>query len=162
MPCHAGGQPSAAGCRDSCLPLQGAKDFMGGMGLGMVAEQLTDLKLSELLDTPPPGLDEAVAIAKVSCSTNCVCEVQGLQCTLLVGNIAAQTTPGDWTRLSPLSKSGEAVCILHTSCATWPSSAAGECQHSGQPPRLSLLPRADGVMETLAALQRNWSMLEPA
>ena len=41
---------------------------MGGMGLGMVAEQLTDLKLSELLDTPPPGLDEAVAVAKVSCS----------------------------------------------------------------------------------------------
>jgi arsenite-transporting ATPase len=38
---------------------------MRGMGLGMVADQLSDLKLSELLDTPPPGLDEAVAIAKV-------------------------------------------------------------------------------------------------
>jgi hypothetical protein len=38
---------------------------MRGMGLGMVADQLADLKLGELLDTPPPGLDEAVAIAKV-------------------------------------------------------------------------------------------------
>ncbi len=34
------------------------------MGLGMVVDQLADLKLGELLDTPPPGLDEAVAIAK--------------------------------------------------------------------------------------------------
>lgn len=64
---------------------------MGGMGLGMVAEQLTDLKLSELLDTPPPGLDEAVAIAKVSCSRNCVC-VAGPASTVLLGNIAAHTT----------------------------------------------------------------------
>jgi hypothetical protein len=31
----------------------------------MVADQLKELKLGELLDTPPPGLDEAVAIAKV-------------------------------------------------------------------------------------------------
>ncbi len=38
---------------------------MSGMGLGMITEQLADLKLGELLDTPPPGLDEAVAIAKV-------------------------------------------------------------------------------------------------
>lgn len=44
---------------------QGAKDFLGGMGLGMIASQLADLRLGELLDTPPPGLDEAVAIAKV-------------------------------------------------------------------------------------------------
>ena len=36
------------------------------MGLGLIADQLADLKLGELLDTPPPGLDEAVAIAKVS------------------------------------------------------------------------------------------------
>jgi arsenite-transporting ATPase len=35
------------------------------MGLGMVADQLKELKLGELLETPPPGLDEAVAIAKV-------------------------------------------------------------------------------------------------
>lgn len=44
--------------------LQGAKEFLGGMGLGLISEQLADLKLGELLDTPPPGLDEAVAIAK--------------------------------------------------------------------------------------------------
>ncbi|XP_023753092.1 ATPase GET3B [Lactuca sativa] len=43
----------------------GVKDFMGSMGLGMVAEQLGELKLAELLDTPPPGLDEAIAILKV-------------------------------------------------------------------------------------------------
>ncbi len=38
---------------------------MKGIGMGMVANQLADLKLGELLDTPPPGLDEAVATAKV-------------------------------------------------------------------------------------------------
>lgn len=41
------------------------KDFMDGMGLGMLADQLGDLKLGELLDSPPPGLDEAIAISKV-------------------------------------------------------------------------------------------------
>ena len=40
-------------------------DFAGQLGLGAIMEQLTDLRLGELLDTPPPGLDEAVAIAKV-------------------------------------------------------------------------------------------------
>ncbi|CAN1238101.1 ATPase GET3B [Linum grandiflorum] len=51
----------------------GVKDFMEGMGLGMLVEQLCmflvnklgELKLGELLDTPPPGLDEAIAISKV-------------------------------------------------------------------------------------------------
>ncbi|XP_002530933.2 ATPase GET3B [Ricinus communis] len=43
----------------------GVKDFMEGMGLGMIVEQLGELKLGELLDTPPPGLDEAIAISKV-------------------------------------------------------------------------------------------------
>merc|ERR1719352_327749 len=42
----------------------GAKDFMSSVGLGGLADQLGDLKLGELLDTPPPGLDEAMAIAK--------------------------------------------------------------------------------------------------
>ena len=42
----------------------GAKDFMSSVGLGGLADQLGDLKLGELLDTPPPGLDEAIAIAK--------------------------------------------------------------------------------------------------
>lgn len=39
--------------------------MLGGLGLGVIANQLADLQLGELLDTPPPGLDEAVAIAKV-------------------------------------------------------------------------------------------------
>lgn len=43
----------------------GVKDFMDGMGLGMIVDQLGELKLGELLDTPPPGLDEAIAISKV-------------------------------------------------------------------------------------------------
>ncbi|KAI4382720.1 hypothetical protein MLD38_008647 [Melastoma candidum] len=43
----------------------GVKDFMDGMGLGYLVEQLGELKLGELLDTPPPGLDEAIAISKV-------------------------------------------------------------------------------------------------
>ena len=44
--------------------MQGTKEFLSGMGLGLISEQLAELKLGELLDTPPPGLDEAVAIAK--------------------------------------------------------------------------------------------------
>ncbi|KAI0499227.1 hypothetical protein KFK09_020130 [Dendrobium nobile] len=43
----------------------GVKDFMDSMGLGILADQLGELKLGELLDTPPPGLDEAIAISKV-------------------------------------------------------------------------------------------------
>ena len=43
----------------------GVKDFASSVGLGGFADQLGDLKLGELLDTPPPGLDEAIAIAKV-------------------------------------------------------------------------------------------------
>lgn len=48
--------------------LQASKDFLKGMGLGLIADQLADLKLGELLNTPPPGLDEAVAIGKVGAS----------------------------------------------------------------------------------------------
>ena len=44
---------------------KGVTDFMGSMGLGGVLSQLEDLKLGELLETPPPGLDEAIAITKV-------------------------------------------------------------------------------------------------
>ncbi|CAI5934720.1 unnamed protein product [Closterium sp. NIES-64] len=44
---------------------KGVKDFMDSVGLGGWVDQLSELKLGELLDTPPPGLDEAVAIAKV-------------------------------------------------------------------------------------------------
>jgi arsenite-transporting ATPase len=55
-----------------CYCVQSTKDFMSGMGLGMIADQLADLRLGELLDTPPPGLDEAVAIAKV-CNLHSAC-----------------------------------------------------------------------------------------
>lgn len=44
---------------------KGMKNLMDSMGLGMLGEQMGDLKLGELLDTPPPGLDEALAIFKV-------------------------------------------------------------------------------------------------
>jgi arsenite-transporting ATPase len=44
---------------------KGIADFASQMGLGPILAQLSDLKLSELLDTPPPGLDEAIAITKV-------------------------------------------------------------------------------------------------
>ncbi len=40
-------------------------DFLGSVGLGGFADQLRDLQLGELLDNPPPGVDEAVAISKV-------------------------------------------------------------------------------------------------
>ncbi|XP_002974288.2 ATPase ARSA1 [Selaginella moellendorffii] len=43
----------------------GVKDFMDSFGLGGWVEQISELKLGELLDTPPPGLDEAIAISKV-------------------------------------------------------------------------------------------------
>lgn len=41
------------------------REFMEGFGLGALADQLADLKLGELLETPPPGFDEALAISKV-------------------------------------------------------------------------------------------------
>ena len=44
----------------------GVKEFIDGIGLAILVEQLGELKLGELLDTPPPGLDEAIAISKVS------------------------------------------------------------------------------------------------
>lgn len=34
--------------------------------------KLGELKLGELLDTPPPGLDEAIAIAKVYILNHCL------------------------------------------------------------------------------------------
>ncbi|KAG2424744.1 hypothetical protein HYH02_015126, partial [Chlamydomonas schloesseri] len=40
-------------------------ETLDGLGLGVISEQLKDLQLGELLDTPPPGVDEAIAIAKV-------------------------------------------------------------------------------------------------
>ena len=48
----------------------GSSSPLGGVlgsipGVGSLLEQLRGLELGELLDTPPPGLDEAIAIAKV-------------------------------------------------------------------------------------------------
>lgn len=44
---------------------KGVQDFMGSFGLGGLAKQLEELKLGELLDTPPPGFDEVVALSRV-------------------------------------------------------------------------------------------------
>lgn len=38
---------------------------LDGLGLAVISEQLKDLQLGSLLDTPPPGVDEAIAISKV-------------------------------------------------------------------------------------------------
>ncbi|KAL8501367.1 hypothetical protein ACS0TY_020782 [Phlomoides rotata] len=43
----------------------GVKKIMNNMGFGMIADQLGDLNLEELVDSLPPGLDEAIAISKV-------------------------------------------------------------------------------------------------
>lgn len=47
----------------SCL--SGLNDYLDKLGLGMLTQQLKDLDLGELMDTPPPGVDEAIAISKV-------------------------------------------------------------------------------------------------
>ena len=57
-------RPAPHACVYAGQGKQEATDFMGGFGLGGVVEQLADLRLGELLDSPPPGFDEAVAIAK--------------------------------------------------------------------------------------------------
>lgn len=46
----------------------GAKlaSMLDSVGLGALSEQLRELQLGQLLDTPPPGVDEAIAIAKVT------------------------------------------------------------------------------------------------
>ena len=46
--------------------MQGGIGFLKGTPLESLGGSLGDLKLGELLETAPPGLDEAVAIAKVS------------------------------------------------------------------------------------------------
>lgn len=65
----------------SCLCcFAGLNDFLDSLGLGLLTQQLKDLDLGELMDTPPPGVDEAIAISKVkaecemqSCLCNCLC-----------------------------------------------------------------------------------------
>lgn len=60
----------------------GAKitSMLDSVGLGGVSEQLKDLQLGQLLDTPPPGVDEAIAIAKVRA---CVCGACGARVCLI-------------------------------------------------------------------------------
>ncbi|XP_057782565.1 ATPase GET3B-like [Salvia miltiorrhiza] len=41
------------------------RNVMDSMGFGGLVGKMGDLKLEELLDTPPPGLDEVIAISKV-------------------------------------------------------------------------------------------------
>ena len=44
---------------------QKVEDWLGGVGMGSLAAELKDLQLGELLQTLPPGTDEAIAISKV-------------------------------------------------------------------------------------------------
>mmetsp|Transcript_4879 Transcript_4879/g.13611 ORF Transcript_4879/g.13611 Transcript_4879/m.13611 type:complete len:760 (+) Transcript_4879:198-2477(+) len=44
---------------------QKLNELLSSVGLGGLADQIKDLNLSELLNTTPPGVDEAVAISKV-------------------------------------------------------------------------------------------------
>jgi hypothetical protein len=57
--------PPAQAFNDGANASGQAMDMMRSMGMGLLADQLADLKLGELLSTPPPGLDEAAALAKV-------------------------------------------------------------------------------------------------
>jgi hypothetical protein len=41
------------------------QNLLDKFGAGQLMDQLSELKLEELLSTPPPGLDEAIAISKV-------------------------------------------------------------------------------------------------
>ena len=41
-------------------------DLLDDLGIGGLAEQFKELNLAELLENPPPGIDEAVAVSKVS------------------------------------------------------------------------------------------------
>ena len=82
--------------------VQGVQDVLGGLGLGAIAGQLADLQLGELLDTPPPGLDEAVAIAKVHTTP--------YTCALLHIIIASVAS------VKPSNQSCGKVCTLHLRC----------------------------------------------
>eukprot|EP01025_Chloroclados_australasicus_P029017 TRINITY_DN2882_c0_g1_i4.p2 TRINITY_DN2882_c0_g1~~TRINITY_DN2882_c0_g1_i4.p2 ORF type:complete len:262 (-),score=17.73 TRINITY_DN2882_c0_g1_i4:373-1158(-) len=45
---------------------QEMKEMLASVGLEQIGQQIADLNLGELLDNPPPGIDEAVAIARVT------------------------------------------------------------------------------------------------
>jgi hypothetical protein len=58
----------------------GLNDYLDKLGLGLLTQQLKDLDLGELMDTPPPGVDEAIAISKVCRQLpKCVTPAQGLR-----------------------------------------------------------------------------------
>lgn len=52
--------------KDAVSGPDGLEGIMDDVGLGMLTDQIKDLKLGELLENPPPGSDEAIAIASVS------------------------------------------------------------------------------------------------
>lgn len=51
--------------KDAVSGADGLESMLGDVGLGMFNEQIKELRLGELLENPPPGSDEAVAIASV-------------------------------------------------------------------------------------------------
>ncbi len=113
-------QARAGACVCVCVcvcVLAGAQvqDFMRNMGLGMVADQLADLKLGELLDTPPPGLDEAVAIAKVrTCVCVCVCVCV---CHVSVLGVSHATWRSKLCVVMLRAPMSVCVCVSFTGCS---------------------------------------------
>ncbi|KAL7168109.1 hypothetical protein ACSBR2_038535 [Camellia fascicularis] len=51
----------------------GVRDLIDSMCLEILAEQLGELKLDEMLDTPQSGLNEAIAISKACIANNRLC-----------------------------------------------------------------------------------------
>ena len=41
-------------------------DLLDDLGIGGLSDQIKELNLAELLENPPPGIDEAVAVSQVS------------------------------------------------------------------------------------------------
>lgn len=52
-------------CCCCCCCAAGLNEYLDKLGLGLLTQQLKDLDLGDLMDTPPPGVDEAIAISKV-------------------------------------------------------------------------------------------------
>ena len=44
-------------------------DLLDDLGIGGLSDQIKELNLAELLEHPPPGIDEAVAVSQVSASS---------------------------------------------------------------------------------------------
>lgn len=41
------------------------EDLLDDLGIGALSDQIRELNLAELLENPPPGIDEAVAVSQV-------------------------------------------------------------------------------------------------